>query len=221
MMRTISRIVWVSLASLSFACGAQEPEPAPAPSFIEGQDYALATQPKPVADPDKVLVEEIFGYWCPHCAEFDPQLTSWLLTQPADVDFQRVPVTFGNARAQVLSEAYFAAQQLKLLDKVHPAIFAALHERRVPINTPEQMAALFNQAAGVLPEVALSAINSFPVDSQVRRADLLASGYGVRGVPTMVVGGKYVVSSGQNMPYGRMLACVDFLIQKVRAEQTP
>lgn len=217
-MHLVTRIVIVAIALTSFACGAREGGSA-APSFVEGKDYVLALKAKPPATPDRVLVEEVFGYWCPHCAEFDPKLQSWVARKPADVDFERIPVTFGQPQAQVLSKAYFAAQNLKLLDPIHPAIFNAIHVRRLAPTTPEAMAALFNQETGILPDLALNAINEFPVDTQVRRADLQASAYGVRGVPTMVVGGKYVVSSSQTMNHQRLLECVDFLIGKVRAEQ--
>src|SRR5690606_40335280 len=74
--------------------------PAPAapsgPAPVAGVDYQVIEngQPfQPVAG--KIEVAEVFGYTCPHCANFDPILEAWAKRQPADVNLVLVPGAFG------------------------------------------------------------------------------------------------------------------------------
>lgn len=221
MRRLFAPLLAALMLVLPLAGQAAEPAAPTAPGtpFVEGTDYVPVRTVKDTTAVQGVLVEEVFGYWCPHCNEFDPSLSAWLARQPKDVVFERVPVTFGRAEARVLSQAYYTALQLKVLNKTHTALFAALHQQRKRITTPEAMAELFTNAAGVMPDLTLSILKSFPVDRQVGAADKLATSYGVTGVPTLVIDGRYMISASRTQNFERMLACADFLIAKARAEK--
>ena len=60
----------------------------------EGFDYRVLPIPQPVETKGKVEVIEFFWYGCPHCYDFEPELSSWVKRQPKDVVFKRVPVAF-------------------------------------------------------------------------------------------------------------------------------
>jgi len=194
------------------------PMAAQAAGFVEGKDYEVVPKPVDTSSVDGVLVEEVFGYWCPHCKQFDPVVAKWAEALPDDVVFRRLPVTFG--RSPVYSAAYFAAKRLAILDKTQSAVFTAIHDRGLHLDRAPQMAALFNEASGIMPDLALVTLTSPAVQKQIETADLRAKNYGATTVPTMIVGGRYRVSISPSLTsFDQLLACVDELVAKLRAEQ--
>src|SRR5690349_18677789 len=62
---------------------------------VAGRDYeeiADGTPYRPLAG--KVEVVEVFAYWCPHCAHFQPSVEAWARKLPANVRFDYVPAAF-------------------------------------------------------------------------------------------------------------------------------
>ncbi|MEN9380050.1 MAG: hypothetical protein RJB15_1743, partial [Pseudomonadota bacterium] len=75
--------------TLIFLCGAVH-----AQKIEEGFDYRVLPTPQAVEQKGKVEVIEFFWYGCPHCYDFEPELSAWVKRQPKDVVFRRVPVAF-------------------------------------------------------------------------------------------------------------------------------
>ena len=65
-------------------------------ALVPGTDYAEIQGGQPF-DPrnGKVEVVEVFGYVCPACFKFQPLVTAWEKTLPADVRFSYLPAAFG------------------------------------------------------------------------------------------------------------------------------
>jgi thiol:disulfide interchange protein DsbA len=110
-----------------------------------------------------------------------------------------------------LSKAYYALRQLGVDEKLHTALFDAVHKERRPLNAPEQIAD-FVASHGVDREAFLKAYNGFAVDAEVRKAQQLARQYGITGVPAMVVQGKYRTSGSLAGTNGKMIEVVDALV---------
>lgn len=214
-MHGLMRILAASLALLALACSAQD-KPAP---FAEGKQYKLVRiEAKPV-DPKRITVEEFFWYGCEHCFHFEPFIGAWAAKKSPDVDFIRIPASLGRAEGIAHQKAFYAAEALGLGDKIHAPLFNAIHTKRQPVLTQDQLRAFFNEQTGVIPEVFDSAFTGFAVDSRVRRADALAKDYQVFSVPTVVVGGKYQTNgtmAGDNAKVGDI---INFLVDKVRKER--
>ncbi|MFZ5537215.1 MAG: thiol:disulfide interchange protein DsbA/DsbL [Pseudomonadota bacterium] len=158
----------------------------------------------------EVVVQELFWYGCGHCYHFDPALNAWLAKKPANVRFERVAVAL-NPGWVPLSKAYYALRQLGVDEKLHTALFDAVHKERRPLNAPEQIAD-FVASHGVDREAFLKAYNGFAVDAEVRKAQQLARQYGITGVPAMVVQGKYRTSGSLAGTNGKMIEVVDALV---------
>lgn len=186
--------------ALPLAVNAADPTPPP---FQEGKDYARLPTPVPPATPDKVEVVEMFWYGCPHCQDLEPVAQEWLKRKPDNVVFVRIPVAFG-ASWEAGARAYYAAEALGVLDKLHPLLFDAFHQRR-KLNTEDELAAFFAEH-GVDQDAFRKAYTSFQTETQLRRGNQLAQRYGVKGVPAVIVNGKYDVRSP------RIFEVVDFLI---------
>lgn len=175
--------------------------------------YTVFARPMPTQTPGKIEVVEVFLYTCPHCYALEPRINAWKQKLPSDVAFVRVPASFGPT-GPLLSRSYYAAEALGVLDKMHPAIFDALHKQRRPLNSEDDVAKLFAEN-GVDPEAFRATLHSFAVDSKARRAQQLEVGYGITGVPAMTVNGKYGISIAKLGEQG-MLKVADELIAKER-----
>ena len=88
-------------------------------SFKEGVDYLKLGRPAPVDAPaGKVEVVEFFGYWCPHCASFEPSFHAWTKKVPAHVVVRRNPVAFRDDNVP-LQRLYFAIEAMGRIDDLH------------------------------------------------------------------------------------------------------
>jgi len=177
--------------------------------------YELIKPPYPPANREKVEVVEIFLYTCPHCYAFEPHLKRWLQTLPKDLDFSQVPAVFGE-RGILLAKAHYAAEALGILEPVHQALYQAIHDQNRDMNSEQVLMRLFAQFK-VSEADFRNTFNSFSVDTKVRRAKLLTTNYGISGVPSIVINGKYRLSSGQAGGYAKMFEVINYLIQKERA----
>jgi thiol:disulfide interchange protein DsbA len=185
--------------------------------YVEGTHYEIIANPVRTADPNKIEVTEIFWYGCPHCYAFEPLISSWEEKLPSDVAFVRSPGMW-NQTMEIHAQIYYAAEALGVTGKIHDVAFNEIHQRRNYLQTEDAIKDMF-VSQGVAPADFDKAWKSFSVSSAVKRANTRMRDYGVRGVPSIVVNGKYLVSVGGAVPTQTdMLKIVDFLVQKERSE---
>jgi thiol:disulfide interchange protein DsbA len=188
-----------------------------ADEFEVGIHYDLLPIAVDTANPNKIEVVEVFSYGCPHCFNFDAPLEAWRAKQLPDVAFRRVPAVF-REEWKILAQAYYTADLLGVVDKVHRPIFEAIHVQGLNPGDPAVLAKVFQDSAGVDGEQFLKVLNSFGVRSKVQQADALGRMYRLPGVPTLIVEGKYQVNGGKLTGTNiDMLAVVDYLVAKERA----
>lgn len=201
----------VLLLAGPLGCSAQDaPE-----RYIAGEHYTALDKPIPTVTGDKIEVLEFFLYSCSHCNAFDPAISAWADKLPDDVAFRRVPVNFG-ALGPLFGRVYFTAKDLGVLHKLHPLIFAAIHEQHKDLTTAAKIREFF-VAHGVSGKEFDATFNSKQVKDQVAHAFGLMREYRIDGVPAMAVAGKYKLSGSQAGSNDAMLPVADFLIRKVRA----
>ena len=203
-----ARIVAAALAStLAFAT-------ASAAEFREGVDYIELPVPVETRDPSKIEVVEVFSYACIHCYNLEPMVAAWQQAVPEDVDFYRLPLV--TQRLLPLAQAFYAAETMDVLDRVHMPMFAAIHEYGIDMSRREYVRRLFVRDAGVDEEEFLRVFDSFGVQSRVRQADARGRMYRIQATPSIVVNGRYVTESGRVGMQGMFLV-VNHLIERERA----
>jgi thiol:disulfide interchange protein DsbA len=202
----------LSLVVFGISCAAAEDA---AKTFVEGTDYDLISPPVHTLNSNKIEVAEFFWYGCSHCYSFEPLLEQWKKTLPEDVSFRGVPAMWSDPM-ELHARAYYTAEALGVLDKMHPIIFQAMNVDKKRLATQGEMARLF-AANGVSEEDFNKAFNSFGVTSQVHQAAALAKAAKITGTPALIVDGKYHVSGRKAGSQVDMLKVVDFLIEKERA----
>ncbi len=183
--------------------------------YLEGTHYETLNEPVRTVDPNRIEVTEIFWYGCSHCYAFEPLLESWAEKLPSDVAFVRSPGMW-NDLMKVHAQMYYAALELNVLDKTHSVVFNEIHQKGNYLQTEDEIRTVF-VAQGVDPAEFDMAWKSFTVTSAVRQADTRMRAYGVRGVPNLIVNGKYRVTNNEAVTSQvDMLKVVDFLIAKER-----
>ena len=184
--------------------------------YVEGTHYETIASPVRTADPNKIEVTEIFWYGCPHCYAFEPLISSWEEKLPSDVAFVRSPGMW-NQTMEIHAQIFYAAEALGVTVKVHDVAFNEIHRNRNYLQTEDVVKDMFVNA-GVAPDAFDNAWKSFSVTSAVKRAGTRMRDYGVRGGPSMVVNGKYLVSVGGPVATQTdLLKIVDFLVQKEKS----
>ncbi|MCP5267758.1 MAG: thiol:disulfide interchange protein DsbA/DsbL [Zoogloeaceae bacterium] len=191
---------------------------APAQAQVAGRDYAPINPPQPTENPAKIEVIEFFSYGCPHCKDFHPLVSKWAAKLPADVVFKRVPVSFGRAQWGNLGKLYYTAEALNELGRLDDAAFVAIHEKGVKLYDDATIQQ-FAVQQGVDGKKFSDAYASFGVLSKMKRADQMAQGYKVQGVPAIAVDGRYMVLNEGLQGYEDLLNRADKVIGKVRGEK--
>jgi thiol:disulfide interchange protein DsbA len=188
---------------------------AEGPSFEEGVHYQLVTPPVPTADATKVEVVEMFWYGCPHCFHFEPLLAEWLKTKPEGVTFRRLPAIFAK-QWEAHARAMYAAEALGVLEKLHRPLFDAIHtdNRRL---FDEESLVQFAGEIGIDSSEFRQAFNSPTVQGKVKMALIATRDYGIDGVPSIIVNGKYRITASMAGSQENLLKVVDFLIAKEKA----
>ena len=200
------------VASSAAAAAVAAPKGMPAgPTPVEGTDYFLIDTPDQPSG-DKVQVVEVFGYSCIHCSDFQPYLSKWEKTLPADVQFSYLPAAFGGIW-DTCARAFYAAQAMGVQEKSHDAIFKAIFvDKRV--TTGEDVPKLYADY-GVDPKVFASTMQSFAVGAKIAAAHDQETRWGIEGTPTIVVDGKYRALETKAGPTA-FLHTIDWLIAKQR-----
>ncbi|MCP4788723.1 MAG: thiol:disulfide interchange protein DsbA/DsbL [Gammaproteobacteria bacterium] len=187
---------------------------AVAEDYQAGVNYAVLAQPIK-SNTGVIVVNEFFGYSCPHCNAFEPSLHHWAEQQQSDLAFVPVPVVFGRSW-EPYAKAYYMARQLGILDQTHSAMYNAVHIQKRRISTRAALQNFFAEQ-GVNEADFDKAYNSFDLKNKLRQGNRLAARAKITGVPTMLVNGKYVVNSTMAGGNEEMLQVVDFLVAKERA----
>jgi thiol:disulfide interchange protein DsbA len=182
----------------------------------EGIEYVSLDKrvPTEVAD-GKVEVIEFFWYGCPHCFAFEPELAAWLKTAPKNVEFIRQPAVFNDTWGKH-AKAYFVAETLGVVEKVHGDLFDAIQNKKQKLESEEELSDFF-AAHGVDKAQFKEAFNSFAVDAKMRQAPIIAGRYGITGVPSVIINGKYVTSGPLAGTHKKMIEVMNQLIKQESA----
>jgi cyclophilin family peptidyl-prolyl cis-trans isomerase len=184
-------------------------------SFVEGEHYVVLDRPVPTRDSSKVEVVEMFSYGCPHCYEFETPVKAWGKQQSDDVDFWVLPAVW-NKSMELYAGAFYAARELKVAEKIHQPLFAAVVIEQKSIRNESDLAEFFAKH-GVDKKAFTEAFNSTAVKTKVKHAEERVRLYKPVGVPEIVVNGKYRIDRMRAGGLTEMLAVAEYLVSKERA----
>lgn len=187
------------------------------PAFAETDaGYVKLAKPQPVTTGKKIELTEFFWYRCPHCYELEPALNAWLKKLPKDVHLHRIPAVFRDDWMPA-AKLYYALQDVGA-ERLHGAVFDAYHLDNFDLDNP---ATLMDWIAkkGVDRAKFEASYNSFSTQSKAMRGTMVGRTYGLKGVPSFAVDGKYVTSESLAGSREALFATLDKLIVQARKER--
>ena len=190
---------------------------ADGPALVEGRDYVIVDgQPWRPLD-GKIEVVEVFAYTCPHCDAFQPAVAAWARKLPGDVRFEYLPAAYNPA--DPFARAFFVAEQAGALPRTHAAMFRAIHhDGLLARNATLDEIAWFYGQHGMNQAQVKAAMLSPAVDALMQRARDFELAIQLRGTPTMVVAGRYMVTAPT---HEEVLRITEQLVARVRSGALP
>lgn len=188
------------------------PMAAHAEKYVEGVNYTVINDLPGSAKPE---ITEYFSFFCGHCYNFAKSALPIVKeTLPEGVKFNQSHVEFiGREMGVEMSRAFAIAHLLKVEDKIEPALFSAIHDKKQRFTNQNDIRLLFI-ANGISGEDFDKAANSFMVNSQLAKMRKDAQTAQISGVPTLVVNGKYRVENKGIKSYEELLDIAYYLSTK-------
>jgi len=186
-------------------------------STLNANSYAPVSENIPVSTGQQIEVTELFWFGCGHCYQLEPHLKAWLRNKPEKAKFKKVPAIFSKSW-EFHAKAFYTMEALKVPEKAYDEFFIQIHERNQRMNSLDALTS-FLKDFGHDKAAVESAFNSFAVDSQIRNAAKISRASGARGVPALIVDGKYVTSQGQAGGTKQMFDTIDKLVEKAASER--
>ncbi len=183
--------------------------------FSNGLEYqqidpAIATQ----NDDDRIEIVELFLYACPHCNTLEHKLTNWAKDKSDHVSLKRMPAIIGASWIDQ-ARAYYTAEKLGILDTAHQALFKSIHDDGEQYTDANAIKRFF-VSQGVKPTDFIEVYQSLEINEKINQARVMTSKYGIRGVPAIIVNGKYRTAQYLTGSQEKLLAVLDLLVEKER-----
>lgn len=178
--------------------------------FVENTHYEVVKQTA-TATPE---VMEFFSFYCPHCLKFEPLMEQLEKSLGEDVKIKKNHVNFlGKDMGPQLTQALAAAELLEVEKKVSSLIFDQIHTQRKAINGEAGILAIFEKSGISNPE-AKGALASFPASGIASQMKRNTETFNIRGVPALIVNGKYQVITNSVKSTDEFIELVTFLTKK-------
>lgn len=199
-----------------------------AQSIENGVGYDVLERTTMLTPGKKVEVTEFFGYFCPHCYALDSTLEAWVKKQGDKISFTRLHTSYlGKTLPQ--QRMYFTLEAMGLGVEMHKKIFDAIHQQNLSLND-EKSTLEFVVKQGIDQQKYLEASRSFTVRTKAVRTAQLESFYGLSGVPSIIVDGRYLTSpqiAGRKLPgslpeadyVAALMPVLDALVSKAADER--
>ncbi|MFK7854578.1 MAG: thiol:disulfide interchange protein DsbA/DsbL [Granulosicoccus sp.] len=205
--RSLFSLVFLSCLSITATTAIAQSNP---------DGYETLTTPVAVnpatAESGNVEVVEFFWFGCPHCFNFEPSINEWNESKPDYVDFVREAPPF-NPSWLPHSQAFYAAKVLGVTDVMFEPFFNAIHIERQPLRDAESISD-FVATLGIDSEQFLSAMKSREVQVLIEQSLELAIEVGVRGVPSVLINGKYMTSNSIAGGHDQIIQAINTLTEQ-------
>ena len=216
MFANFARTAAAALLFVSVGASAQLKADVPT-DWEAGKHYFVIDPAQPTTTGDKIEVTEVFSYGCPACNASYPFVDKLRKALPPNAELTFVPAAFNPAEDwPMFQRAYLAAKALGIADKTHDALFDAVWKTgelatmdkatgslKNPQPSLQDAANFYAKIGGVKAEDFLATANSFTIGTRMKQADAYIKATGVEQTPTIIVNGKYRVTTSSAAPGSR------------------
>jgi thiol:disulfide interchange protein DsbA len=214
---TIFKNVLAAFAALllAFAAASAQAQQQPIPQL--SREYIRLDPPHPVATGDKIEIIEFFYYGCPICYELQPTLSRWLFKAPDFIALRRVPAVSSD-NWENFAKLFYTLEAIGDLPRLHWPIYDNFHFDGIKLNEEAVMTDWVSRN-GVNREKFIQTYHSPEVAAKVNAAREMLKSYEVRGVPSIVVDGKFLTSARMAGGTRELMKVVDQLVEQARKER--
>jgi thiol:disulfide interchange protein DsbA len=197
--------------------------------WTEGKHYFNVTPAlHTTAPPGKIEVTEVFSYGCPHCSQFRPVVKQLKASLPPNAVFTMVPASFNPSEDwPMFQRAYVTAEALGIAERANDGIFDAVwksgelgvvdlqtNRLRNPQPSIQDAAKVYNKLTGVAVDKFLAVSQSFAVEVKMKADDAYLLHGQIDSTPTIVVNGKYRLTTESAGGADQVVQLVRFLVAK-------
>jgi thiol:disulfide interchange protein DsbA len=197
--------------------------------WVAGKNYYEIIPALHTAVPaGKVEVTEVFSYGCPHCSQFRPIVKQLKESLPANAVFVMIPASFNAAEDwPMFQRAFVTAEALGVADKANDGIFDAVwksgelsvvdlqtNRLKSPQPTIQDAARVYNRLTGVPVDKFVSVSQSFAVEVKMKADDAYLVHGQIDSTPTVVINGKYRLTTESAGGADQVVQLVKFLVAK-------
>ena len=201
-----SSLAAIGVIALGFA-GTLAALMASAPTeWKEGTHYFTIDPPLQTTTGDKIEVTEVFSYGCPACNASVPYVDKIKKDLPPNAAMNFVPAAFNTTEDwPMFQRAYLTAKAMGFAVFSLLVFFVAVWKTnelaimdgnriKSPLPSIEDAAKVYAKY-GVKPDEFVATANSFTMNTRVKQADAYVKAAGVEVTPTIIVNGKYRVTT--------------------------
>ncbi|KFZ36688.1 DSBA oxidoreductase [Shewanella mangrovi] len=180
-----------------------------AAQYQEGKQYQVVSG---IPESPGPVVREFFSYNCPHCYHQDPLFLDTAKLLKGKVRFERTPVGAGRTQWIMSQKAYYIANKFNVVAQVHSEIFNRIHEQHLPFQRSQDLIDFFT-AQGLQKEELTKVVDSADISLAIANYDAQTQLSGIRGVPSLLVNGKYLIRNQPKDPQA-LADLIQYLAQK-------
>ena len=204
-----------ALAALLLALAAAGAQAQSTPQL--GRDYTRLEPPRAVTSGGKIEVIEFFYYGCPVCYELEPKLSRWYFNGPDSVALRRVPA-LSSDNWDNFAKLFYTLEAMGQLSRLHWPVYDNFHFNGAKLNEEEAMASWVSHN-GLDKQKFIDTYRSPAIQAKLAAAREMTQNYDIRGVPSIVVDGKFVTSARMTGGTSELMQVVEQLVSMARKER--
>lgn len=210
---------WWRMAVLAAGFALTTPTAASVTAPDEGFDFEVTSvAPGWPREAGKITVLETFWYQCPQCNTLLPLIEYWAKRDRKRVHFVRIPLAM-RAGFEDQETLYHTLEELGEVERLHIKVFEAIHVDYEPLKTLEEMAD-FLEWYGIPSKKFLEVARSPAVKARRAAAEALLAHYQIKGVPVLVVDGRYITSATRiGGTHAESVIVTEWLVKRAEAER--
>jgi thiol:disulfide interchange protein DsbA len=190
---------------------------AEAQTPVAGRDYQELRPAIAAPGGERVELIEFFYYGCAVCYEAEPHLVRWLATTGGKVALTRIPAVFTES-SESFARTFYTLDAMHELARLHWPLYDNHHFDGRQLNEYKNVVKWV--AANGVDRTRFEEIwKSETVTAKVGEAKKALGTYRVKGVPSLVVDGKYLTSAKMAGGTREMVRVVDYLVGLASAER--
>jgi len=204
-----------TLAALFLALAAAGAQAQSGPQL--GRDYTRLDPPRAVTSGDKIEVIEFFYYGCPVCYELEPKLSRWYFNGPGSVALRRVPAQSSDNWTD-FAKLFYSLEAMGQLGRLHWPVYDNFHFNGMRLNEEAGMATWVANN-GLDKQKFIDTYRSPEIQAKIALARDMTQNYEIKGVPSIVVDGKFVTSARMAGGTDELMRVVEQLVGMARKER--